>query len=163
MVNNIFEFYRRLISNIKLTENQNQTLFDYFELDQIVEAAMAEQYPIVTAKKWAISNNNKGQVINGKGQDEQCEIASMTKVCTAYTVCRIMEELGIYSIEQSKNIYLRVSNKAAYMPGTSAYVQTNNRLTIYDCLCALMLPSGNDAAVILATEFGRWLFFIGDK
>jgi hypothetical protein len=26
-----------------------------------------------------------------------------------------------------------------------------------------MLPSGNDAAVILATEFGRWLFFIGDK
>ena len=70
MVNNIFEFYRRLISNIKLTENQNQTLFDYFELDQIVEAAIAEQYPIVTAKKWAISNNNKGQVINGKGQDE---------------------------------------------------------------------------------------------
>ena len=87
----------------------------------------------------------------------------MTKVCTAYTVCRIMEELGIYSIEQSKNIYLRVSNKAAYMPGTSAYVQTNNRLTIYDCLCAMMLPSGNDAAVVLATEFGRWLFFISDK
>ena len=26
-----------------------------------------------------------------------------------------------------------------------------------------MLPSGNDAAIVLATEFGRWLFFIGDK
>ena len=26
-----------------------------------------------------------------------------------------------------------------------------------------MLPSGNDAAVVLATEFGRWLFLIGDK
>jgi hypothetical protein len=26
-----------------------------------------------------------------------------------------------------------------------------------------MLPSGNDAAIILATEFGSWLFFIGDK
>jgi hypothetical protein len=26
-----------------------------------------------------------------------------------------------------------------------------------------MLPSGNDAAVLLATEFGRWLYMIGDK
>jgi len=26
-----------------------------------------------------------------------------------------------------------------------------------------MLPSGNDASIVLATEFGRWLFFIGDK
>jgi len=49
------------------------------------------------------------------------------------------------------------------MSGTSAYVQWDNRLSIYDCLCALMLPSGNDAAITLATEFGRWLFMIGDK
>jgi D-alanyl-D-alanine carboxypeptidase len=27
----------------------------------------------------------------------------------------------------------------------------------------MMIPSGNDAAVVLATEFGRWLFLIGDK
>jgi hypothetical protein len=33
-----------------------------------------------------------------------------------------MEELGIYGLEESKNIYLRVSNKADYMPGTSALV-----------------------------------------
>ena len=37
------------------------------------------------------------------------------------------------------------------------------RISIYDCLHAIMLPSGNDAAVVLATEFGRWLFLIGDK
>ena len=49
------------------------------------------------------------------------------------------------------------------MPGTSAFLNFNNRISIYDCLCALMIPSGNDAAVVLATEFGRWLFLIGDK
>jgi D-alanyl-D-alanine carboxypeptidase len=49
------------------------------------------------------------------------------------------------------------------MPGTSAYLNSNNRISIYDCLCAMMIPSGNDAAVVLATEFGRWLFLIGDK
>ena len=34
----------------------------------------------------------------GKNHDDQCEVASMTKVVTAYTVCRIMEEMGIYGI-----------------------------------------------------------------
>jgi len=46
----------------------------------------------------------------------------MTKVCTALTVCKMMEELGICDIETSKNLYLRVNRKAAYMTGTSAYV-----------------------------------------
>lgn len=87
----------------------------------------------------------------------------MTKVSTSYTVCRILDELGLYSKEQLQNIYVRTTRTAAFKNGTSAYLQTDNRLTIYDCLHALMIPSGNDAAIILATEFGRWLFLIGDK
>lgn len=71
--------------------------------------------------------------------------------------------MGIYGIEQSKNYYLRVSRKAAFMYGTSALVQWDNRISIYDCMHALLLPSGNDAAIVFATEFGRWLFCIGDK
>jgi serine-type D-Ala-D-Ala carboxypeptidase (penicillin-binding protein 5/6) len=86
----------------------------------------------------------------------------MTKVCTAYTVCRILEEMNVTK-EQTKNLYLRVSRKAAFMAGTSAYLQTDMRVSLYDCLCGLMLPSGNDAAILLATEFGRWLYLIGDK
>jgi D-alanyl-D-alanine carboxypeptidase len=87
----------------------------------------------------------------------------MTKICTAYTVCRILEELKLDGIENAKNIYIRVSKKAAFMSGTSAYLQTDNRLSLYDCMCALLMPSGNDAAICLATEIGRWLFLIGDK
>ena len=60
---------------------------------------MSDQYPILTAKKWAISDKIKGVVIHGKNEGDQCEIASMTKVCTAYTVCRLLEEMGIYGIE----------------------------------------------------------------
>ena len=153
-------FYRKLVKEIRDVNNNAQ--FDSFELDQIVEQAIDDRIPIVSAKRWAISDNKKGQVLFGKSQDDQCEIASMTKVCTAYTVCRIMEELGI-SEKQTKDIYIRVSKKAAFMNGTSAYVQTDNRITIYDCMCALLLPSGNDAAITLATEFGRWMFLIGDK
>jgi len=74
-----------------------------------------------------------------------------------------MEEIGILDMDNMKNMYLRTSKKAAFMGGTSAYLQTDNRLSIYDCLCGLMLPSGNDAAILLATEFGRFLFLTGDK
>ena len=124
---------------------------------------MMEQYPIISAKAWAISNSKKGEVFDGKNQDAQCEVASMTKVCTSYTCCRIMEEMGIYDIQKLKTIYMRVSKKAAFMGGTSAYLQTDNRISVYDLLCGLMLPSGNDAAIVLATEFGRWLYLTGDK
>jgi D-alanyl-D-alanine carboxypeptidase len=84
----------------------------------------------------------------------------MTKIMTAYTVCRLMQEL---SINNPKNVYLRVSKKAAYMCGTTAFLRQDQRINIYDCLCALLLPSGNDAAIVLATAFGKWLYFANDK
>ena len=83
-------------------------------------------------------------------------MASITKVMTAYTICRLMHELGISEPQQ---VYLRVSKKAAYMVGTTAYLKIDQRISIFDCLHALLLPSGNDAAVVLATAFGKWLYF----
>ena len=44
----------------------------------------------------------------------------MTKVCTAYTSCRILEEMGLLDLESVKNIYLRTSKKASHVCGTSA-------------------------------------------
>ncbi len=79
---------------------------------------------------------------------------------TAFTVIRLMQEL---SINNPKNVYLRVSKKAAYMNGTTAFLRVDQRINIYDCLHALMLPSGNDASIVLATAFGKWLYFSGDK
>ena len=76
----------------------NVPMFDYNEIDQIVEASLSDTYPIISAKRWAISDKNKGAAMHGKNQGDQCEIASMTKVCTAYTICRILEEMGIYGI-----------------------------------------------------------------
>jgi D-alanyl-D-alanine carboxypeptidase len=41
------------------------------------------------------------------------------------------------------------------MPGTSAQLQVGDSLTVEELLYALMLPSGNDAAVALADNLGR--------
>jgi len=57
-------FYRSLVSKTK--DEYNNLVFDYDDLDQIVESALGEKIPIVTAKKWAISNQKRGIVEFGK-------------------------------------------------------------------------------------------------
>ena len=98
--------------------------------------------------------------MHGKDQTFQREIASLTKIMTAYTICRLLNELNI---NNPQNVYLRVSKKAAYMCGTTAFLKIDQRINIYDCLHALLLPSGNDASIVLATAFGKWLYFANEK
>lgn len=41
---------------IKTFESPNTLLFDWQELDQIVDAAMADRYPLISAKRWAVTD-----------------------------------------------------------------------------------------------------------
>ena len=50
-----------------------------------------------------------------------------------------------------------VSERASKMRGTSATFLAGDSISIYDCLYAMMLPSGNDAAYAFAGHFGRIL------
>lgn len=45
------------------------------------------------------------------------------------------------------------------MTGTSAELEPKEWLTIEDLLYGLMLPSGNDAAMVLAENFGAFLYY----
>jgi serine-type D-Ala-D-Ala carboxypeptidase (penicillin-binding protein 5/6) len=51
--------------------------------------------------------------------------------------------------------YFTVSENAATIPGTTANLKTGQRIKIFDLIHALMLPSGNDAAITLAENFGE--------
>ena len=53
--------------------------------------------------------------------------------------------------------YFEVSQEASQIYGTSAQLQKGQRLKIIDLLYGLMLPSGNDAALVLAENFGMKL------
>ena len=59
MCTNLAAFYRSLIKDIR-DESTKNLLFDYYEVDQIVEAAMDDKMPLITAKRWAISDRKKG-------------------------------------------------------------------------------------------------------
>ena len=55
------------------------------------------------------------------------------------------------------NTYFEVSENASQTPGTSAYLKLGQKVKVIDLLYGLMLPSGNDAAVTLAENFGQRL------
>lgn len=74
---------------------------------------------------------------------------------TAHLVCNLITQMNI----NPHKVFLRVSKKASTIGGTSAFLREGQRLNVYDLLVGLMLPSGNDAAVVLAEHFGRYLVF----
>lgn len=82
---------------------------------------------------------------------EAIEIASLTKVVTALLSVLVCRRYGL----DYKTFRCRVSDDAAFMPGTSAQLQVGDCLTVENLLYGLMLPSGNDAAVALAENLGR--------
>jgi len=78
-------------------------------------------------------------------------MASLTKIMTSLVVLQLCSE---YRINLNRT-WLKVSNFAANITGTSAALIENQRVTINDLLYGLMLPSGNDAAIVLAEGFSE--------
>lgn len=110
--------------------------------------------PSVSAKSWAILSGDTGDVIYGKNEGDRREIASLTKIMTCYTVLNIAKRLDI----RLQDTAIEVSKQAATINGTRAEFYNGDRLTAWDLLHGMMLPSGNDAAICLAEYFGQVLF-----
>jgi D-alanyl-D-alanine carboxypeptidase len=54
---------------------------------------------------------------------------------------------------------MRVSQSASQMTGTSSNLKEGHYVKLIDLLYALMLPSGNDAAYLLAEIFGLLMLY----
>jgi D-alanyl-D-alanine carboxypeptidase len=77
-------------------------------------------------------------------------VASITKMMTFYTVINIIEE---YKIDPSQT-FISVCRQATSIIGTSADLREDDILSIRQLFYGMMLPSGNDAAFLLAEYFG---------
>eukprot|EP00826_Nyctotherus_ovalis_P063667 TRINITY_DN9338_c0_g3_i3.p1 TRINITY_DN9338_c0_g3~~TRINITY_DN9338_c0_g3_i3.p1 ORF type:complete len:301 (-),score=74.66 TRINITY_DN9338_c0_g3_i3:87-989(-) len=106
--------------------------------------------PQITAKSWVVVNANTGELIGGCHEHERREIASITKVMTAYTAIQIIKGLNI-NVNESK---VETSYEASLVGGTTARLEEGDVLSVWDMLHAMLLPSGNDAAYALAEYFG---------
>ena len=114
--------------------------------------------PIVTAKAWAIADVDSGKILWGDNQDKELDIASTTKIMTAYLAMKFCEQRP--EILNEKIVF---SSRADATVGSTSGLRTGESVSVGDLLYGLMLPSGNDAAVALAEHFGRKLSKSEDK
>ena len=62
-------------------------------------------------------------------------------------------------MSDNAEVIVKVSKNAAQLNGTSAQLKYNTWVKVEALLYGAMLPSGNDAAYLLAEVFGLLLFY----
>ncbi len=98
----------------------------------------------ISARAAVIMDVNSGRVLYSKNMNEKLAMASTTKIMTTL----VAVESG--KLEET----VTVSRKASYTGGSSIYLREGEKHTVHDLLYAIMLRSGNDAAVAVAEHVG---------
>lgn len=99
----------------------------------------------IESKSVILMEETSGTVLFEKNADEKREIASVTKVMTALL---LMEQIDAGKIKYDDLI--TASENAEEMGGSQVYLEVGEQMSVDDMLKALMVASGNDAAVAIA-------------
>jgi len=110
--------------------------------------------PYVSAMNWAIIDRKKGDLLFGKCETEQRQVASLTKIMTALCVLNLIDKYECASKYASMNTLIKIIRPVSRIQGTSAELIEGDTLSVRDLMYGMMLPSGNDASVALGTHFG---------
>lgn len=97
--------------------------------------------------EYALVMDAEGTVYFERNATSPAQIASVTKIMTALVAIELA----------TPETQIVVSQRAATVGESSAYLQTGDLLSFDDALKALMLSSGNDAAIALAESLGAVL------
>jgi serine-type D-Ala-D-Ala carboxypeptidase (penicillin-binding protein 5/6) len=100
--------------------------------------------PDIPASAWVIANANTGQVLAARDPHGAFGPASTLKVLTAVTLIPLLNPNGM----------IVASRLATSQQPTSAYLITGHAYRVSDLFRALLMISGNDAAVALAEGTG---------
>jgi serine-type D-Ala-D-Ala carboxypeptidase (penicillin-binding protein 5/6) len=117
-----------------------------------VQLLLGHPAPYTTAQSWVVLEQDSSKLLFGRCEKERWEIASLTKMMTAYTTLKLITQLKIdYETE------LITIPEESQVEGTSADLVPGDQITLNQLLYGMMLPSGNDAAMTLAFHFGSIL------
>jgi serine-type D-Ala-D-Ala carboxypeptidase (penicillin-binding protein 5/6) len=105
--------------------------------------------PFVTAKTWAIADGRTGAVLWGHDEAKPVDIASTTKIMTAFVILRLAARDP--AVLDEPVIFSRRADATA---GSTSGVEEGEQLSVRELLYGLLLPSGNDASVAFAEHFG---------
>ena len=116
-------------------------------------------FPKVTCKSFVIMDTVRKELIWGKNMNAKRECASLTKIMTCQITINFLKSHKL----DTKNVYYYVSEEAGNINGTSANLKPFDFVSLGDLLYALMLPSGNDAAICLAENVGTHMYLNSEE
>ncbi|HTI49630.1 MAG TPA: D-alanyl-D-alanine carboxypeptidase family protein, partial [Planctomycetaceae bacterium] len=106
--------------------------------------------PFVTCRNWVVADAASGTLIGESDSGSAVDVASTTKIMTAYVILELVRTEGKL-LDQP----VTFSDRAARTSGSSCDLKPGEALPLREMLFALLLPSGNDAAVALAEHLGK--------
>ena len=98
----------------------------------------------ISASSYIVMDMDSGRILEGENINKKSLIASTTKILTAITAI----EYG--NLED----IVRVNQDILKAYGSGIYIQVGEELVLDDLLYGLMLRSGNDAALAIASHVG---------
>ena len=105
-----------------ITENINGIPAKEIKLAKIL---MDKPAPHCSAQSWSIYDLKTNTLLFGKGERDRREVASLTKIMTAYVVYKLMEKFKV-----DESYLVTISSDASSGIGTSAELIEGDTLTI---------------------------------
>lgn len=106
-------------------------------------AYSADEPPALSSPVALLVDRDTGYVLFEQGADEQRTPASITKILTALVVLENASLDDVVTVEEGDFEHVTPES-------TTAGLKAGDVLTVRDLLAGLLLPSGNDAAYVLA-------------
>lgn len=114
--------------------------------------------PSVSAQSWVLYEMREERFLTGRANFKRREVASLTKIMNLITILNLCEATSI----PPQKVRVTVTREATALNGTTAELKAGLELSLEDLFYAMMLPSGNDAAHLIAQVGGVILRMIKD-
>ena len=145
IVNGVENIIGNNVSGSNEILSEEDELVDLGEIQKEIIETSAEPDEISLDSRIAlIYDRASGRILYEKNGNKQTPMASTTKIMTAIVV---LENANLKDV-------VTINSKAAGTGGSRLGLKKNDKITVNDLLYGLMLRSGNDAAIALATHVG---------
>jgi len=101
--------------------------------------------PPITAYAYLLQDFHSSENLMAQNINQQVEIASLTKLMTAYIVFQKLRASKITLADR-----VRISEKAWRTSGSRMYLEVKSSVTVEELLKGMIIQSGNDASIALA-------------
>jgi D-alanyl-D-alanine carboxypeptidase (penicillin-binding protein 5/6) len=130
---NILRLVLPLSLTFVITANTNAAIF------------ISPKAPEINAKSYVVLEHNSSKVLASNNEHEKRAPASLTKLMTGYVVFQLIKD-GRISLDDD----VRISENAWKTGGSKSFIEVGNDIKLEVLLKAMIIQSGNDAAVALA-------------